>query len=184
MSLVLFLTWKSLLRPIVTGEMTQNIVENPAMQDQVIVHDIPEVAELIQERILDPIEVLPHERVQQFIAEQIVHMPVPQTQEPPVFVTAPKLLSWRRTSSLLMWSSVSLRGPIEQIVDDPIPPLVHVLKTLKEGIERNEKQIAALTERIPSRDRRRLQKEMEQQHQILQSTKGKLAAIMREMHAT
>ena len=76
---------------IVTGEMTQNIVENPAMQDQVIVQDIPEVVERIQERILDPVEVLPHERVQQFNAEHIVHMPVPQTQEPPVFVTAPMI---------------------------------------------------------------------------------------------
>ena len=68
--------------------MTQNIVENPALQDQVIVQDIPEVVERIQERIFDPIEVLPHERVQPFTAEQIVHMSVPQTQEPPVFVRA------------------------------------------------------------------------------------------------
>ena len=75
-----------------------------------------------------------------------------------------------------MWSSVSLWR-------DPVPPLSHVIKTLKEGIERNEKQIAALPERILSRDRRKLQKKMEQQHQILQSTKDTLAAVMREMHA-
>ena len=37
--------------------------------------------ERLQEQIVEPIEVLPHERVQQFTAEQIVHMPVPQTQE-------------------------------------------------------------------------------------------------------
>ena len=54
---------------------------------------------------------------------------------------------------------------------------------MKEVIERNEKQIAALPERIQSGDRRKLQKEMEQQHQILQSRKDKLASIMREMHA-
>ena len=66
---------------IVAGETTQNTVENPAVQEQVIVQEIPPIVERIQERIVEPIEVLPHERVQQFTAEQIMHMPVPQTQE-------------------------------------------------------------------------------------------------------
>ena len=48
---------------IVAWEMTQNVVENPAVQEQVIVHEIPPVFERIQERIVEPIEVLPHERV-------------------------------------------------------------------------------------------------------------------------
>ena len=43
---------------IVAGMTTQHRIENPAVQDQVIVQDIPEVVERIQERILDPIEVL------------------------------------------------------------------------------------------------------------------------------
>ena len=64
---------------IVAGMTTQHRIENPAVQDQVIVQEIPEVVERIQERILDPIEVLPHERVQQHTALQIMHMPVPQT---------------------------------------------------------------------------------------------------------
>jgi len=61
--------------------------------------EIPQVqvVERIQEQIVDPIEVLPHERVQQFTTKQIVHMPVPQTQEesavtdlmnPPISITA------------------------------------------------------------------------------------------------
>ena len=53
------------------------------VQPQVIFQEIPQVqvVERIQEPIVEPIEVLPHERVQQFTAEQRVHMPVPQTQE-------------------------------------------------------------------------------------------------------
>ena len=37
------------------------------------------VVERIQEPIVEPIEVLLHERVQQFTTEQIAHMPVSQT---------------------------------------------------------------------------------------------------------
>ena len=68
---------------IVAGEMTQNIVENPAVQEQVIVQEIPQVSivERIQEQIVEPIEVLPHERVTQRTFNQIVHVPVPQVQE-------------------------------------------------------------------------------------------------------
>ena len=66
-------------------------------------------------------------------------MPVPQTQLHPVFVTAP-----------MIEAECVTPAPTEQIVDDPIPPLIHVIETFKEGIERNEKQIAALPERIPS----------------------------------
>ena len=40
-----------------------------------------QVVERTQEQIVEPIEVLPHERVQQFTAEHIVHMPDPQIQE-------------------------------------------------------------------------------------------------------
>ena len=69
------------------------------VQPQAIVQEIPQlpVVERIQQQIVEPIEVLLHDRVQQFTAEQIVHMPVPQTQEqsavtdlvnPPISVTA------------------------------------------------------------------------------------------------
>ena len=46
---------------------------------------IPEVQvpERIQEPIVEPIKVLPQERVQQHTALQIVHVPVPQIQEQP-----------------------------------------------------------------------------------------------------
>ena len=59
---------------IVAGETTQNIVENPAVQEQVIVQEIPQVSivERIQEQIIEPIEVLPHERVTQLTSEQIL----------------------------------------------------------------------------------------------------------------
>ena len=48
---------------IVAGETTQNIVENPAVQEQVIVQEIPRVSIVaqVQEQTVEPIEVLPHE---------------------------------------------------------------------------------------------------------------------------
>ena len=53
------------------------------VQQHVIFQEIPQVQVMgrIQEQIVEPIEVLPHERVQQFTVEQIVHLLVPQTQE-------------------------------------------------------------------------------------------------------
>ena len=44
---------------IVAGEMTQNIVENPAVQEQVIVQEIPPVVERKQEQIVETIDVTP-----------------------------------------------------------------------------------------------------------------------------
>ena len=60
---------------IVAGMTIQHRVENPAVQEHVIVQEIPQVlvVERIQVQIHDPIEVLPHERVQQHSALQIVH---------------------------------------------------------------------------------------------------------------
>ena len=53
------------------------------VQPHAIVQKIPEVpvVERIQEQIVEPIEVLPQERVQLHTAIQIVHVPVPQIQE-------------------------------------------------------------------------------------------------------
>ena len=45
---------------IVAGEMTQNIIENPAVQEQVIVQEIPPVVERMQEHIVETINVTPH----------------------------------------------------------------------------------------------------------------------------
>ena len=68
---------------IVAGETTQNIVEIPIVQEQVIVHEIPQfpVVDWTPEQIVETIGVLPQERVQQHTAIQIVHVPVPQSQE-------------------------------------------------------------------------------------------------------
>ena len=66
-----------------------------------VIFQIPQVqvVERIQEQIVESIEVLPHERVQQFTAEQIVHMPAPQTQSavtdlvnPPISITAVEVI--------------------------------------------------------------------------------------------
>ena len=46
--------------------------------------------------------------------------------------------------------SVTPVTPVGQIVDDPIPPLLHMIKTKKEEIERCEKRLAALLARVPS----------------------------------
>ena len=62
---------------IVTVETTQNIVEIPAVQEQVIVQEIPQ----LPRRIVETIEVLPQERVELHTATQIVHVPVSQIQE-------------------------------------------------------------------------------------------------------
>ena len=50
---------------IVAGETTQNVVENQSVQEQVIVQKIPQVSivEKMQEDTVEPIEVLPPERV-------------------------------------------------------------------------------------------------------------------------
>ena len=125
--------------------------------------------------------------------------PLSAESTPPVFVTAPVV-----EAALVVVEHVQpahvveyvTPAPVEQIVDDPIPPLLRVIKTTKEEIERNEKRLAALAtlaallERVFSRDRRKLQKEIDDgnadilhQHQILQSTKIKLASIRRELHA-
>ena len=45
---------------IVTGEMTLNIVEHPAVQEQVTVEEILPVVERIQEQIVETIDVTPH----------------------------------------------------------------------------------------------------------------------------
>ena len=68
---------------IVAGETTENRVKIPAVQEQVIFRGVPQVpiVERIQEQIVEPIEVLPHERVQQHTTKQIVHVPVTQIQE-------------------------------------------------------------------------------------------------------
>ena len=68
---------------IVAGETTHNTVESPAVQERVIVQEIPQLpfVERIQEQVVVTIEVLPHERVQQHTAKQIVHVPVIQIQE-------------------------------------------------------------------------------------------------------
>ena len=53
------------------------------VQPRAILHETPEVqvAERIQEQIVEPVEVLPQDRVQQHTAIQIVHVLVPQIQE-------------------------------------------------------------------------------------------------------
>ena len=37
--------------------------------------------------------------------------------------------------------------PVEQFVDDPVPPLLHVIQTKKDDLERYEEQTAALLAR-------------------------------------
>ena len=53
------------------------------MQEQVIVQEFPRVptVDWIPEQIVETIGVLPQERVLQHAALQIVHVPVPETQE-------------------------------------------------------------------------------------------------------
>ena len=62
------------------GETSQNIVDIPTVQDQVIIQETPEVqvVERIQEQTMDPIKVVPEERMQQHIVEQIVDVTVPR----------------------------------------------------------------------------------------------------------
>ena len=64
------------------------------VQDQVIIQEIPEVqvVERIQEQTMDPIKVVPEERVQQHIVEQIVNVTVPRR-------IMPRTLAFCSTSS-------------------------------------------------------------------------------------
>ena len=79
---------------IVAGEMTLNIVENPAVQEQVIVQANSElqVVERIQEQIVETTEEVPRERVQQRTVEQIVRVPVPEIQEQVIVQEIPQVV--------------------------------------------------------------------------------------------
>ena len=61
------------------------------VQDQVIIQEIPEVqvVERIQEQTMDPIKVVPEERVQQHIVEQIVNVPMPRRITPRTLTLCP-----------------------------------------------------------------------------------------------
>ena len=79
---------------IVAGEMTLNIVENPVVQERVIVQENSElqVMERIQEQIVETTKEVPWERVQQRTVEQIVRMPVPQIQEQVIVLEIPQVV--------------------------------------------------------------------------------------------
>ena len=63
--------------------IAENVVENPAVQEQVIAQEIPQVpiVDWIPEQIVETTGVPPQERVELHTAKQIVHVPVPQIQE-------------------------------------------------------------------------------------------------------
>ena len=128
------------------------------------------------------------EPFQQSIEDQTFDAPVPQVMEEQLVAVTPTPATTD---------------------DDPIPPILddeqmllgyqaefdqcaHVLKTKKEVIERYEKQVAALLERVPravsSRERRVLQKPVDEynalilhERQLVQTAKRKLASLVREM---
>ena len=78
---------------IAAGETTQNIVDIPTVQEQVIVQEDPMVQfmERIQEQIVETIKEVPQERVQQRTVEQFVRVPVPQTQEQVIVKEIPEV---------------------------------------------------------------------------------------------
>ena len=129
---------------IVAGEVTLNIVGNPAVQEQVIVQEIPQAPQVVDSFPVD--------------------FPIP-----PVLDDEQMLLRYQ--------------AHIDQCV--------HMLKTMKEDLARYEKQTAALLERAPraaSHNRREWQKVVDEnnalilhQRQLVQTTKEKLASLMREM---
>ena len=99
---------------IVAGETCQNIVENPTVQERVIVQKIPEVqvVERIQEQILETIKTVPKERVQQRTVENIVDVSVRRVQAQIVEVV--KVFPQDRISKQI----------VEQIVDVLVPQIV------------------------------------------------------------
>ena len=74
--------------------MTLNIVENPVVQEQVIVQENSEfqVMERIQEQIVETTKEGPRERVQQRTVEQLVRVPVPQIQEQVIVQEIPQVV--------------------------------------------------------------------------------------------
>ena len=123
------------------------------------------------------------EHFQQNIEDQTFDAPVPQVMEEQLVAVTPT-------------PATTDDDPIPPILDDEqmllayqaqIDHCVHMLKTKKEVIERYEKQVAALLERVPravsSRDRRVLQKPVDEynalilhERQLVQTAKGKLAS--------
>ena len=72
------------LEQIVTGEMTLNIVEHPAVQEQVTVHEIPQVLERIQEQTEEQIVHVSAPPIVDDTAEVVPIVPgspLPQTRE-------------------------------------------------------------------------------------------------------
>ena len=76
-------------------------------------------------------------------------LPLFAESAPPVFETAPVVEAAPVLAEYVQPAHHVVEyvtpAPVDQIVDHPIPPLFFVIKMMKEGIERNEKQIAALS---------------------------------------
>ena len=127
--------------------------------------------------------------VEEIVEEQIFDALVPQTVEEQFFAVTPT-------------PATTDDDPVHPILDDEqmlrgcqaqIDQCMHLLKTKEEVIERYEKHVAALLERVPravsSRDRRVLQKPVDEynalilhERQLEQTAQEKLASLMREVH--
>ena len=191
-SLVLFLLSKSLMRPCTTKSIrNRSLLErrprthekNPAMQEQVIVQEIPQASQVV-DSFLSLRRLYSRYR---FHRRHSIRAP----RRPAAVLAATHAATALATTD---------DDPTTPILDDEqmlfryqaqIDQCVHMLKTKKEDLARNEEETAAILERAlraASRNRRECQKVVDENNalilhhrQSVQTTKEKLAFLMREM---
>ena len=190
--------------PIVAGETTQNTLENPVVQEQVVVQEILEAPQVVDSfPLLGDVAARDYNQVLQ---SPVIFQEIPEVQIVERIQTALNTSSTSTSSGVL--AATHAATSLATTDDDPIPPIlddeqmllgyqaqsdqcVRMLKTKKDDLERYEKQTAALLERAPraaSRNRRERQKLVDENNalflhhrQVVQTTKGQLASLMREM---
>ena len=118
-----------------------------------------QVVERIQEQIVEPIEVLPLERVQQFTAEQIVHMQDPQTKEqsavtdlvnPPISFTADDVVDSSKEVAINTSSTSTSSDRLDEFANmlDSCLEQLTPLAAVGERIEKETEGIELLTKRM------------------------------------
>ena len=133
-----------------------------ASQAEAVVQEIPEVlvVERIQEQIVEPIEVIPQERVKPRTAKQIVHVPLTQIQEQSAVtgLVKPRISFSALEASQVVGSfllSEDFAAPVynqvhqEQIV--PTPQAQVIVQEISEVsvVERTQEQIVETIEVVP-----------------------------------
>ena len=157
---------------IVAGETTQHRVGHPAVQEQVAVQEIPQAPQVVDSSPL--LGDVTASECNQVLLPPVLFQEIPEVQ---VVASQTALsTSFTSTSSGVPAATHAATAFLddEQMLlryQAQTDQCVHMLKTKKEMIERCEKQVAALLERVPrafsSRDRRVLHEQVDEFHALI-----------------